>query len=144
MRKVPLAIAVAAMAVAWLPASCAAQPQAVQGDSSQTGTEVASRDCGRVSLAQGEESPPLSYLTCIATAAEAGRPGTLTVVRPTTEGDAIATTYTVVAPGSVRVRLDATADKFAGTGARILEQTCDFRVDAGKIRTDGCTELAPA
>lgn len=142
MRQAALATAVLTVVAGLLLASCTAQAQQVGGDGSKAGGIEPSSDCGRVSLGQGD-SVPTSYLTCFSTAVEGGSSGTLTVVSPTTEGDGIVTTYTVVASGSVRVRMDATADKFGGTRAHIFEQTCEFRVDGGKIRTDECTELVP-
>lgn len=123
-------------------AGCTTQPDRPQGEVGSANPSTGSRDCGRVSLGHGQRVPADS-LTCLANAADVGDPATLTVVSLTVEGDEIATGYTVTGPGLVRVRLDTTADKFAGTGAGITEQTCRIKVTEAGIQTDSCTDPVP-
>lgn len=142
MRTVVLAAAVTTMAAGFLLVGCASSPAGPQSGASGSGAGQTSDSCGLVSLGQGESVPP-AYLECLSTAADAGSPATLTVVTPTTEGDDIVLTYTVVDPGTVKVRHDSTADKFAAPGTRITEETCKFRVSGGEIQTNDCTEPVP-
>ena len=110
------------------------------GGTDGTGSGADLVDCGQVSLGQGESTIPAAKLDCLARAADAGDPATLAVLAPTTEGDLIATTYSVVGVGTVNVVVDSTADRFAGSGAGITVQTCAFGVEAGRIEVRDCTE----
>ncbi len=110
------------------------------GSADPTGSGADPVDCGQVSLGQGESTIPAAQLDCLARAADAGDPATLAVLAPTTEGDLIATTYSVVGVGTVNVVVDSTEDRFAGTGAGITAQTCAFGVNAGRIEVQDCTE----
>lgn len=110
------------------------------GSTGPTGSGADPVDCGQVSLGQGESTIPAAKLDCLTRAAEAGDPATLAVLAPTTEGDLIATTYSVVGVGTVNVVVDSTEDRFAGDGAGITVQTCAFGVSEGRVEVQDCTE----
>jgi len=125
-----------AVLIAWVLVGCGT----ADGGTGGTGSGADLVDCGQVSLGQGESTIPAAKLDCLARAADAGDPATLAVLAPTTEGDLIATTYSVVGVGTVNVVVDSTADRFAGSGAGITVQTCAFGVEAGRIEVRDCTE----
>ena len=134
-------VGTAAVAVLVL-AGCGSSDGVAQGsptDSTPSGTV----DCGEVSLGQGEFAIPASPLRCLSDASTAGSPATLVVLMPTTEGDTITTTYTVVDTGRVRMVLDTTQDAFAGDGAGITQQTCDLGTSGGQITVTNCSAPQP-
>lgn len=100
-------------------------------------------DCGTVTLSLGQSVIPDGPLSCLSDAAAAGTDASLVVQTPTTEGDPITTTYTVVDTGRVRVVVDSTQDAFAGDGAGITQQTCSFATAAGRIIVASCTSPEP-
>lgn len=79
-------------------------------------------DCGTAILDK-DDTPPASMLSCFLDAVAAGRAAHLTVVRPTVEGDPIATTYRADGSPSIQLIIDATQDQF-GRG-EIEYQTCE-------------------
>ncbi len=97
--------------------------------------------CGTFTLGQGEDFPQ-DAARCFVDAATAGRPVTLSVTRPTMEGDPIPVTYTAGDDGRVTVVTDSRQDGF---GARnVTTATCQGPV----ITADGldftrCTEPRP-
>ena len=115
---------------------CAVAPGVVASEPSGTGPV----NCGRVALGQGGPAVPAQQLACFEAGAREGRTTTLVVVRPTTEGDGIVTTYTASDADEVAVVVDATADAFAGTGAGITSQTCRYTVTTTEIELRECTE----
>ncbi|GIJ79108.1 hypothetical protein SAMN05443287_101557 [Micromonospora phaseoli] len=112
------------MAVATLLAGCAAQPTPAAGPTSSPSippTAAGTRDCGTLTLRQGQELPP-DALQCVIEATETRQPAQLVVTLPTIEGDPITTSYSVTADGQVEVTTDARADRL-GSG-NVERQTC--------------------
>jgi hypothetical protein len=132
-----LAIVVAMAPVGVLIAGCSSEPAALADTPSATPTTPV--DCGRAT--PGPLEPiPAPNLDCFVPALAAGTPATLVVVQLSVEGDPISEAYTVVGPNTAHIRTDSTADRFRGSGPRLLEQTCTVRVSAGLIMRDGCAE----
>lgn len=99
-------------------------------------------DCGTVTLVQSR-TPGAGSLACFLDAVAAGQSVHLTIVRPTVEGDPIATTYRADRSGSIEVITDSRQDRF-GSG-QVEYQVCEEPSvgEDGFLTFVRCSEAVP-
>lgn len=115
---------IVALAVALLLAGCAVQSTPAAGPTpppSVPPVGPGTRDCGTLTLRQGQELPA-NAVQCVIEAVGARQPARLVITLPTVEGDPITTSYAVAVDGRVEVTTDSRADRF-GSG-HLERRTC--------------------